>query len=148
MAVFVKLTNSSSTFARIEADTPIEDKLKLSRVLYQHLGSLVKNRELTQDITNPNEFNRLLNLLNEYAETITDPTFQENDTVISEIDEYLGSLGVTEDYPYAKDAQSIPLWVDSTSQEPTRDLYVYVDGIATEAITDSTGEQLVHVTGV
>lgn len=150
MGVKIKLTSSSSVFSGVEIDTLLEDadKLKLSRILYQKLGSLTKNRELTRDDTNTTEFDRLINLLDDYSATVEDPSFKLNDTVISEIDEYLGVLGITEEYPYRKDSQFIPLWVDIESQDSERPLAVFVDGVEIDLIVDSEENQLVHLTGV
>lgn len=138
MAVKITLGNPS----RVTKEQVVlnDSKLKFPRILYQRLGSLVKNRTLLDDYNNgrlPLEYVELLEQLNVYhAEKYYN---SENNTpeYIKELDVYLGSLGITEEYHYSKDTNNGELWLTVTSQseyrilmdelEPNPEVYL-VDG--------------------
>lgn len=117
MAVIVVLSNKSTiTKSLVEGDT---DQIILSRAVYQTLGSLVKNKNISSDYASgklSSEFTELMDSLNVLFESGT-----AEDSIIA-LDEYLGNLGVTVDYHYSKDQVNIPAWVSVDSQSVVRNL--------------------------
>jgi len=78
----------------------------------------------------------VLNLLDDYSREIENPEFKIKDTVIAQIDEYLGELGQTKHYPYKEDIQWIPLWIDVNEPSDTRYVYTFdEDGVAESYVT-------------
>ncbi len=125
MPVKVKLSNAS----RITKRTPEAlSAVGMSRLTYQMLGSRVQCRTLVEDYNNgnlPKEYIRLLDELNDLYLTINYPELAAGIVVregIAELDSYLGSLGITEDYPYDKDAVNIPAWLSIDTQPEYRHL--------------------------
>ena len=121
MALKVRLTNASRVL-----DVPVTSDattLRMPRSVYQKLGSLIKNKTLLADY--------LANKLSpEYAKilydlgVLYDKKYYNNALEVSvdivALDEYLGALGSTEEYPYDKDAQSIAPWVGLDSRAAYR----------------------------
>ncbi len=113
----IKVTLSGS--GKVTKRTPnVEDGvLGMSRHTYQMLGSLVQNRGLTDLYNNgelPKEYMRTLDDLNDLFLKANYPELHgdlEIKSGIMELDEYLGSLGLSEVYPYSKDIVNIPAWV-------------------------------------
>ena len=125
MAIKVTLTNPSRVtkdLSSIRSDST----LGISRHLYQLLGSLVGGRILStayNDGTLPKEYIKLLDDLNILHLVKNYPELSEGLIVpegIAELDEYLGSLGVSEDYSYSLDTVNIPAWLDVGSQSEYR----------------------------
>ena len=144
MAIKVTLSNPSRVTKRV----PVEDvvgEAKFDRAFYQYLGSLVKNKELLQDYTDnkiPLEYRRMLDEMNELYLKMYYPILGADIVVkpgIEELDLYLGSLGITEDYPYSKDTINIPAWLQTTSQTEYR---ILVDEDDNTFLTDSGGTEV------
>jgi hypothetical protein len=120
MGVKVRLGNTS----RVTKLSPesidvasIDQNIKFDRHFYQLLGSLQANKTIVEDYRDNKlspEYKRLLDELNDlYIETYY-PELGVITNVRPEIkalDTYLGSLGVTETYPYSKDTLHIPAWL-------------------------------------
>jgi len=153
MAIKVVLSNPSQITSRTP-DTQIMGTTKMSRATYQYLGSLIQNKGLIErdingnivggtytDMDLPLEYIRVLDELNDLFLKTNYPLFY-GDLVIAEgtieLDEYLGSLGITEDYPYSKDAVNIPVWLSATESSPERQLVDYSDDSYLVDTSDNT----------
>ena len=90
----------------------------MERIFYQKLGSLVSNKKLDilyAENKLPLEYRRFLDEMNELYLKKNYPILGADIVVkpgIEELDKYLGSLGLTEDYPYSKDTIDIPAWLE------------------------------------
>lgn len=115
MAIKISLSGPSKVTTR----TPdVNDGvLGMSRLTYQMLGSLVQNKNLTALYDSgalPKEYMRTLDDLNDLYLKNNYPATYSNLVIksgIVELNEYLGSLGLSETYPYSKDIVNIPAWV-------------------------------------
>ena len=117
-------------------ETADAEVIRMSRIIYQNLGSLVKNRSITREDDYNNEFQKIMNIL--------DDSNLEPGSVIDSVDTYLGSLGVSEDYPYAKDINDIPAWIDVLGVTEIRNLVaVDEEGVAIETLVDENIDTLV-----
>lgn len=116
----ITLTNKSQV-TRKTVSQGTGDKLLLSRGVYQYLGSLKNCKNIVYDYDNGNIPGEIKEFIDRMSE-IYDGTASSD---IVAIDEYLGSLGETEHYPYSKDATNIPAWVGIGDRVQTRYL---VDG--------------------
>ena len=149
MPIKVRLSNAARITKREPTATSATN---ISRLTYQNLGSLIKNRRLIErdvdgNITGglfidgdlPGEYMRLLDELNNLYLSRNYPLLHGHLVIadgIVELDEYLGTLGVGEDYPYSKDAVDIPAWVTPSDRAPIRVLAVF----------DSNGEAIQYLT--
>lgn len=136
MAVkIVSLTNSSHPTGELGKDTAT--KLLIDRFIYQRLGSLEQNKTILEDYNAgrlPKEFQQFLYDL---ENRLIDPD-------ISAIDEYLGQLGITEEWQYSKDVVSIPAWTTPYTQSEIRQLAEVVDGISINRLVDASGNRIVQ----
>ena len=120
-------------------------ELQMSRGVYQLLGSLVKNRKILSDYDSNQldsayvNFLDRMNVLFDYVHLspagIPTPT---PDTDIVEIDEYLGDLGVEQEYKYGKDRIDIASWLDSTAPSDIRYLVDTSDNTVLVDLSDNT----------
>ena len=149
MGIKVTLGNA----AKVTRRTPLvtdkettEPSLKIDRRTYQYLGSLVKNKTLLENYLNgtlPREYIKLLdelNVLYENNKGLSDP--QPVAEGVEELDAYLGSLGVTDTYPYEKDIQNISAWMQIEDRAPYR---VLTDTTDNTYLVDGTSEVLVYI---
>ena len=159
MAIKVTLVNKSQITSN-EVSVVSDDTLSLSRAIYQTLGSLVFNKNcMTVDELGSKTID-WSKFTGEYKEFVTDMNNLWQHTFYPELaiangvpmpteaiikaNEYLGSLGVTEEYFYSKDAKTIPLWIDIEKQFEYRVLTDHTDNTY---LTDSNGtEVLVYYT--
>lgn len=127
MAIKVTLGNTAKVTTRtpsVAGGGSTKINLKIDRRTYQYLGSLVRNKTLLEQYNNgtlPKEYVRLLDELNVLYEnnkglSIPQPVAEG----IKELDEYLGTLGVTEVYPYEKDMLNISPWMAIDDRAPYR----------------------------
>ena len=156
MAIKVRLSNAARvTRIQPEVRNGQPDLVEMSRLTYQALGSLIRNKALIERYKDgkiiggtyineelPLEYIRLLDELdllqrNKYygSNHIIRPA-------IIELDEYLGALGVDIDYPYVKDVVSIAPWVEATDQTPYR---VLVDTRDNTYLTTNNGTEVLVV---
>ncbi len=149
MAVKITLSNASQITLR-EPTLNEDNNIKFSRIFYQYLGSLVKNKTLLDDYDNnklPLEYRRFLDEMNVLYMKFNYPELTQDLVVksgIIELDQYLGELGLTEKYPYSKDAIDIPSWLKAEAQEEYRQL---VDEADMTYLVDSTDDtRLVYYT--
>ena len=106
------------------------DNISMDRVIYQYLGSLVKNTNLSSDYASgklPPAYMKFLDKFNDINIIKTNngdlSQIPELDTWVT-LDKYLGSLGISEEYLYDKDRVDIPAWLDIGIQEPYRVLVI------------------------
>ncbi len=125
MPIKVTLHNSSKITKRTPNDRD-DTGIGISRHTYQKLGSLIQNKELEQaytDGTLPGEYVRLLDDLNDLYLKVNYPDLYP-DLVIKEgiiaLDEYLGNLGITQEYSYSKDTVNIPPWLSVDNKSGIR----------------------------
>lgn len=134
MAIKVKLGNSSSVTGP-NTSVSVDNRLKFPRIVYQRLGSLANNKTLLEDYNNgtlPEDLVDILEKLNVYHNEKYYISTTTTDDSIKLLDEYLGSLGNTETYPYEKDSVNIGEWIDIEAQPTYRVLHdsgdILVDG--------------------
>ena len=148
MPIKVRLSNAARITKREPTAT---SSINMSRLTYQNLGSLVKNKQLTSLYNAgelPGEYIRVLDELNNLFLKMNYPLLHGGLVIadgIVELDEYLGSLGISEEYPYSKDAIDISPWVTIEAQTEYR---ILVDESDNTYLTTSNGaEVLVTYTG-
>lgn len=137
MAVkIVSLTNSSHPSGELGKDTAT--KLLIDRFIYQRLGSLEQNKTILDDYNAgrlPKEFQQFLEDLEDRL----------NDPDINAIDEYLGDLGITEEWQYSKDVVDIPAWTNAYEQSAIRQLVNMVNGVSVDLLVDELGNRIVQL---
>ena len=116
--------------------------LSLSRNIYQQLGDLTANKSLTRPTIITNEFDRWITAMDDYASGAIEPT-----QAFKDLDEYLGTLGLTREYPFKKDGYSIEPWVDIDGQEPTRNVSTFDVNLQVEDNVVYGGDNVIYVTG-
>ena len=149
MAYSIVLSNPSHntdiTPKSLSADD--NENIKLDRVIYQYLGSLIKNKNLMNlyDANKiPLEYRKFLDEMNdlfmakEYSEFGYDINDVKKEIIM--LDQWLGALGQTEEYSYSKDWINVKDWIDSSFEnEPIR---VLVDMSDNTYLTDSAGTKV------
>ncbi len=147
MPINVRLSNAARITKREPTATTA---LNLSRSTYQKLGSLVQNKSLSSAYANGEltpEYVRVLDELNDLYLKTSYPMLYGHLVIepgIVELDAYLGSLGIDEEYPYSKDAVDIPAWIEADSQTEYRILVDERDN--TYLTTNNGSEVLVYYT--
>jgi len=113
MAVKITLTNSSRATKKQPSYssevTTGNIPIHFSREFYQRLGSLTLNKTLKADYEAgllPKEYTRFLDEISQLGTA--------SNSAMVELDQYLGSLGMTEEYPYSKDSLNIPAWIPAS----------------------------------
>lgn len=143
MAIKVTLSSNTTTPTLQE-----DNSLKLSRTTYRFLGSLVRNKTIYQTYTDralPPEVLHVLDeldKLHKYKNYNEEYTGEVPDEAVIKLDEYLGSLGVDEEYPYSEDIQDIPLWLDIFVTSDIRELMQLTTG---DILVDSDGNILARI---
>ena len=93
-----------------------DNEVGLDRTVYANISSLTDNKSIVTPDDDDTPYHRWLLAMNEYQDTgIITPELQR-------LDEYLGELGVTEDYQYNDDTYNIEAWIAPIQQEPTRNV--------------------------
>ena len=138
----VKIFRRSSS-AKTRGDVLFKgDEIGFNREIYKKLGNRTFCKTLTVDSANTS-FNRFMLDLVAYDETgIATPE-------IVAMDDYLGSLGLSEDYPFIDDKYETPgFTVENNKQSPIRnvisdniidDNVIYFDGLDTYNVVYHTG---------
>ena len=156
MAITVTLGNASKTTELsptniTQVGIPGYIDLKFSRQFYQLLGSITKNRVLLDDFDRdllPLEFVRFLDDMNAlwlhtyYPLLAQEKNIKYPSEEIIAIDEYLGRLGVDEDYFYSKDIVNIDSWIDPAHLDNER---ILIDITDNTYLTDSNGTEILVV---
>jgi len=146
MAIKVILQNPSQPRVATH-DRSGDEHIGMNRVVYQLLGSLVKNRKL-EDSYNSDE---LPGVYRDMLDQFNNMTFNNKGVGtpldvkpgFKELDTYLGALGITRDYPYVKDIIDIPPWVNELNQTEYRVLMDFSDNTY---LTDTANNILVVYT--
>jgi hypothetical protein len=126
MAVRVVLTNKAQPeegLSKLKSNVSIDETVLMSREVYQYLRSLAKNKVLVDTETSGKLPVELVDLFDEFTKI---QYGEEVSAAVKKMDEYLGHLGLTEDYYYTKDIIDIDPWIHYTEQEPIRNV-VYDD---------------------
>ncbi len=108
------------------------DELLIDRLIYKRMASLTDNKNLTTPDTPDTDFHRWLLDMNNLWQHKYYPLLHTGPTPtpdIKALDEYLGTLGVTETYPFSEDTFHLTDWL---SQESRSEYRILVD------ITDNT----------
>jgi hypothetical protein len=143
MAVRVVLTNKSQPeegLSKFKTQPSIDETILMSREVYQYLRSRAKGKTLSLSNV-PTELALLFDEFTKIQRGL--PVSAE----IRKLDEYLGTLGLTEEYYYVKDIIDIDQWLDVKAQDPIRNVasdglnVIYTDKLGiTYNVVHSTGE--------
>jgi hypothetical protein len=118
------------------------DQLSLDRLVYRKLGSLTDNKVITRPESADTDFHRFLLDMNNlhkykyYKDIVSDYKLPTPDIIA--LDEYLGTLGVTENYPFISDRQDIPAWFDYEEPHEVRVLFDNSDNTYLVDTSDNT----------
>jgi len=147
---YIRIKSSSSQLNELTLETPVqEDILYFARIIYQKLGSRVQNQTLEREEDPTTYFSKLLNLLDDYdAELNGTPEFDELNSAIAQLDEYLGNLGDSVQYPYQEDFQFFPPWIDPKEPNIIRTVHVYSNGepVNNVVVDNGSGDMVQVVT--
>ena len=114
-----------------------QDELLLDRLIYRKIGSLTDNKTISTPSSSDSDFHRWLldmnNLHNKkyYPLLSADGPTPTPDLIA--LDEYLGSLGQTEAYPFLNDTYNVESWIDTEGQA---DMRVLMDADDNTYLTD------------
>ena len=144
MAIQVVLTNRSQETGNLTS-VGSDDKVRVSRSVYQGLRSLAKNKTISDDYTNGKLPIELVDLYEKFNQINSGETI---DIEIHKLDEYLGSLGISQDYEYTKDTLYIEPWVEYTDQLPSRNVVDDSTGTVNNIIDRATGYNVIHNTEI
>ncbi len=125
MAVKVVLTNRSQEVGNLTSSGQ-DTKVRISRIVYQGLRSLAKNKIILDDYDNGKLPKELMDLYDKFA-ALTNGTNTEIE--IETLDEYLGGLGKIQEYHYKKDIISIPPWIDVKEPSEYRNVITHLTDI-------------------
>jgi len=92
------------------------NELGVERAIYRQLSSLTDNKVIVDPTGPDTEYDRFLLHMNEIQKGIQVSAF------VDQFDEYLGTLGVTNDYPFPDDTYWIDSWIDIPKQEQFRNV--------------------------
>ena len=119
------------------------DELLLDRLIYRKIGSLTDNKSITTPLEADGDFHRWLLDMNNLHNKKYYPALSSDEPTptpdLEALDEYLGTLGQTELYPFAEDTYKVEPWITTSSQIEYRAL---VDENDNTYLTDSNGNEL------
>ena len=122
------------------------DVLLLDRLIYRKIGSLTDNKLLVTPDSADTDFHRWLLDMNNLHNKKYYPLLSEDLPLptpdLVALDEYLGSLGVTEDYPFLDDTYNVLAWL-KIDYEP--DGRILIDITDNTYLTDSNGTEILVV---
>lgn len=136
---------------KAEQELKVDDnELMLDRLIYRRIGSLTDNKTLFTPADNDTEFNRWLldmnNLHNKKNYPLLAADLPEPTPDLIALDEYLGMLGVEEEYPFDSDTYYVESWIEGGVVSPERAIMDMSDNTY---LTDSNGtEVLIYISGV
>ena len=137
MGIKVVLTNKSQQTRELTNNSTIlGNDIHMSRFVYQYFRSLAKGKTISYDYQNrliPKEMVSVLDKLSDLHEGI------EVEDNIHKLDEYLGSLGVDEEYFFSKDVIQIEDWSKYIDQNPTRNVLDDLNSIEQNVIANIDG---------
>ena len=85
----------------------------LSRVVYNNLSSLIKSCSMIYHSDPTNKFDEFMQNFNDFNEDINDLTDQEKEE-LEVVNQFLGSLGITDEYPIKQDTTNGQVAVNAT----------------------------------
>ncbi len=119
------------------------DELLLDRLIYRKIGSLTDNKSIVTPPEKDGDFHRWLLDMNNLHNHKYYPNLTADEPIptpdIEALDEYLGTLGQTELYPFDEDTYKVEPWVDIEDQVAYR---VLVDETDNTYLTDSAGVEV------
>ncbi|RLA71152.1 MAG: hypothetical protein DRG30_08715 [Epsilonproteobacteria bacterium] len=139
MAVQVRLGNKSQPVENLGGIGVNSSDTLVSRMLYQHLGSLVNNKQLKQNYYAGKIPTELVDLYDKFSASVRTAD-------IIAIDKYLSTLGITEEYFYSKDTHDIEPWIITPGKIHERNVVdgtyniVHLDGLTTYNVIHISGE--------
>jgi len=142
MAITVRLGNRSQETSKL-ASIGEDAEVKVSRIVYQGLRSLVQNKHILDDYNNGLIPKELVALYEDFNKMLNGETV---DVEIQKLDEYLGSLGIDQDYAYLKDTIYVEPWIEYIDQLPSRNVVDDSTGIVNNVIDRTTGYNVIHNT--
>ncbi len=110
-----------------------KDDLILDRVTYKKLSSWTDNKVIQDPTGKDSEYDRFLLDMNDINSGIA------TDTGVLLLDQYLGNLGVTLDYPFRDDTYQLEPWITVEEQDPTRNVRASVTGVEYNVIASVNG---------
>ena len=118
-----------------------DDELLLDRLIYRKMGSLTDNKTILTPATNDSDFHRWLLDMNNLHNKKYYPSFTgvEPTPDLIALDEYLGSLGITETYPFQQDTYKVDSWLDTIGQTEYR---ILMDEDDNTYLTDTNGDEI------
>ncbi len=120
------------------------DELLLDRLIYRKIGSLTDNKGIVTPASKDSDFHRWLldmNDLHNYKYYPLIATTQPTPDLTA-LDEYLGTLGVTEIYPFTEDTYKVKPWLTIEDQSTYR---VLMDTSDNTYLTDTNGDEILVV---
>jgi len=92
------------------------DELNIERVIYRKLSSLTDNKVIQDPADADSEYSRFLLHMNDIQADIgVEPS-------VMKLDEYLGELGVSKEYPFIDDVYGLDPWIEILDQEEFRNV--------------------------
>jgi len=85
----------------------------LSRVVYNNLSSLIKSCSIIYYSDPTNKFDEFMKDFNDFDESTNDLTSQEKEE-LEVVDQFLGSLGMTYEYPIKQDTTNGQVAINAT----------------------------------
>ena len=133
-------SSQSGTLADIDTGSLI-----VPRFIYSKLSSLTdaKNLSKAKVMLEANEYDFFM------MEMETLNATGEDFNGISAIDEYLGGLGVIEEYPFLKDVYNVEPWVTTLTQVEFRNVantYTYIDNEVEVVVVDNIVAEIDGIT--
>jgi len=119
------------------------DELLLDRLIYRKIGSLTDNRSIVTPLEKDGDFHRWLLDMNNLHNHKYYPMLTVDEPIptpdLTALDEYLGTLGQTELYPFDEDTYKVDSWLEQLPQQEYR---ILVDESDNTYLTDSAGAEV------
>ena len=114
----MKIRRQTQSQDQIDKDDSrlIDTELGIERAVYRKLSSLTDNKVIQNPQGPDSEYERFLLHMNDIEDNI--PVSESMD----KFDEYLGTLGVTDEYPFLDDVYGVEPWIDVPTQDETRNV--------------------------
>ena len=143
VARYIKRRNYSSS-GKEEVESGTLD-VSLEKIVYKLLGDLTNNKTLERPTEIKTKYDRWLVDMDNYSNGLIEPT-----QALLDLDEYLGALGITAEYPFKEDVFDSEPWVDIETRDPYRNLaQLDVNGDIESNIYDEISDSnIIHNTGV
>lgn len=127
-------------------DVSANKELSLDRLIYRRIGSITDNKSLVEPVLPTTDFNRWLLDMNNLHLHKYYPLLAVNKPIptpdVVALDEYLGTLGDTEVYPFSQDTYNQEVWLDIDSQTEHR---ILIDKSDNTYLTTNNGTEVLVV---